>query len=495
MGSTWALVCSTTLVLALLSSAAKDEPNIEQHEIPFDLDLRGIPQPDSMMLQKEVDLTDLIDPKEFLMQKEMDVPPFLLNGQSSFGPRSFGGPPTLNYPVQFPLSRPTSDNIQAVCLHGDHRPRYPSSYFPPSGFGQNRRMATAVNNAESWFGSCCKRNQTWEGDMMLCCATQAWELSLELFCEENSRVKDRQHLCCSRDNGKLDCFNEAAENPSYEPTEVLPVESLPPTVNFSFDPSTCQRKLMTPYSVRVLRKKKEKKPSTSQKIDINFPPGRPTADNIELLCSNQKLRPLYNTKCLPRFGYELLAVQAKTINRLEKGFKQCCKKKHGVLTCADQKWRDELNKFCSAASNKQGPVDLQCCLGDEANDQYTCFQQTSPDPNYNMTSASEKPSLSRICDTHSIIRKRFPVGFPLTTFVSQCCPLPDEERASCSEQKLEEISQNLCPPKKPSPAVRRCCKTASREAVPQCISKIIMDAINKATNVLRQKKRKRCPIS
>lgn len=103
------------------------------------------------------------------------------------------------------------------------------------------------------------------------------------------------------------------------------------------------RSVMTPHSVRA-RRKKEKKPSASQKVDINFPPGRPTAEVIESLCSNQKLRPLYTINCLPGVGYGWLARQAKTINRIEKGFKQCCKKKQNVLNCADGKVKQDMYK-------------------------------------------------------------------------------------------------------------------------------------------------------
>lgn len=78
----------------------------------------------------------------------------------------------------------------------------------------------------------------------------------------------------------------------------------------------------------------------SQKTDINFPPGRPSQDTIQSLCQNRIFRPLYSVKCLPGVGYEWLARQAKTINRMEKGFKQCCKKKNG-LNCAEQKVKQE----------------------------------------------------------------------------------------------------------------------------------------------------------
>ncbi|XP_065813925.1 extracellular matrix protein 1 [Labrus bergylta] len=516
MGSSRALVCSTAFVLVILSSASKDEHMIEQREVTFDLDkiMQEIQQSEEFMLQSEVDLSDLLDPMEFpIEQVKVSVPeqhdvlrergssrPGSLTPRGrrpSFGPRSFGGPPILDYRVQFPLGRPTSDNLQAICHHGDLRPRYPISYFPDSGFGQQRRRASAVNRAESWFSMCCKGNQTWEREVTLCCATQAWELSVESFCAEDSSVKDRLYDCCRlRGSDRLKCFNNDAPNPDYKPTEELPVPELPSTDSFNFDPDTCQRSVMTPYSARGNRRQKMKKPSTtSRKVDINFPPGRPTMHVIESLCQNYKLRPLYNVKCLPGSGYELVARQAKTINRVEKGFKQCCKQKRNTLNCFDQKWREELDKFCLGENGEQ--VDFHCCsTGGEANDRYSCFQNASPDPHFNMTSATEEVTLQNICDTHKIIKKKYPVGFPLKNFVQKCCPLAEKEKSSCFDQRLKELSGNLCSSKKPSPpAVRRCCRKPSSQDAPECVSNILMDAITKASSALRQKKRKRCPLS
>ncbi|XP_039974488.1 extracellular matrix protein 1-like isoform X2 [Xiphias gladius] len=490
MGSSWALVCSTVLVSVLLSSASKDEHIFEQREVTFDPNKKEIETPDSFMLQREVEWTDLFNPK--VSSRPGSLRP--MEHPRSFGPRSHGGPLILDYPVQFPLGRPTSDNLQAICLHGYRRPSYPDSYFPASGFGQQRRRASAVNKAESWFSTCCQENRTWVREVMLCCATQAWELSVKSFCEEDSSVKDRLYECCRlTGSDMLTCFDTNAPNPNYEPTEEIPLPPLPSTASFSFDPNTCQRTVMTPYSVTGNRRKKEKKPSTSKKTDINFPPGRPTAESIESVCLNQNLRPLYNVKCLPGSGYGGLARRAKTINRMEKGFKQCCKKKQDVLNCADRKWREELDKFC--LDKNGGHVDFYCCSGDVANDRYNCFQKISPDPHYNMTSATEELSLNNICDTHKIIKKKFPVGFPLKSFVDQCCPLSEQDKTNCSVQKLQEISETLCSPGRASPpAVRRCCRLPSQKTS-QCLSKILMDAITKATNVLRQKKKKMCPLS
>ncbi|XP_068998901.1 extracellular matrix protein 1 [Embiotoca jacksoni] len=509
MGWSWALVCSGVLVLVLLSAASKDERRFEQREVTFDIgEIVEVLPPGSAIMQEEVTFRDFnreefkqmleSSPEYKRNMRERGYPrPGVLTPRGrrpSFGPHSFGGSPMFDYPVQFPLGRPTSDNLQAICLHGNHRPRYPNSYFPESGYGQGRRRAEAVNMGEFWFSTCCKGNQTWEREVTLCCATQAWELSVELFCEADTSVKDRIYHCCRLDGTDLlNCFKEDAPNPNYEPTEKLPVPSLPLKVNFSFDLNTCQRTVMTPHSIRTNKKKEQTKPSTSQKIDIIFPPGRPTADAVESLCRNQKLRPLYNVKCLTGSGYEWVARQAKAINRIEKGFKRCCKKKRDVLNCADQKWREELDKFCLAENGAQ--VDFNCCLGDRENDRYNCFMLISPDPHYNNTAPSDEFSLNKICDTHKIIKKRFPVGFPLKTFLNDCCPLSEEERSTCSVQKLNEMSNNLCSSRKTSPpAVSRCCSMASQE-IPKCISKILMDAITKATNVLRQKKRKRCPLS
>uniref|UniRef100_A0A3Q3MFW7 Extracellular matrix protein 1b n=1 Tax=Mastacembelus armatus TaxID=205130 RepID=A0A3Q3MFW7_9TELE len=315
-----------------------------------------------------------------MLQSEIDWT-VLLKGQPGFGPRFFGGAP-MAYPVQFPLGRPTADNLQAICLHGDHRPRYPASYFPASGFSSQFRKGRAVNNAEFWFSTCCEGNQTWERDVTMCCATQAWELSIKAYCKEEFSIKTSHYHCCKLMNrNRLNCFHNNAPNPNYEPTEEIPVAPLPSTNKFNFDPNTCQR----------------------YKTDINFPPGRPTADTIESLCLHQHLRPLYNVMCLRGLGYKLLSRQAKTINRMEKGFKRCCKKQD-VLSCADQNWREELNRFC--LDENGGRVDFQCCSSDEANDRYSCFQHISPEPQYNMTTATEELSLIKICETHNIIERK-----------------------------------------------------------------------------------------
>lgn len=90
---------------------------------------------------------------------------------------------------------------------------------------------------------------------------------------------------------------------------------------------------------------------SSLKVGINFPLGRPTADNIQSICQNKKLRPLYSVKCLVGPQYKLLARQAKSINRMEKGFKLCCKKEQHVLNCAEEKVKWEACIYFAKCSS------------------------------------------------------------------------------------------------------------------------------------------------
>lgn len=72
-------------------------------------------------------------------------------------------------------------------------------------------------------------------------ATQ-WEHHIKTFCEDDTSVKDRIYQCCRKQGSeRLDCFHNDAPNPSYNPTEELPVAPVAAATEFSFEPSTCWR--------------------------------------------------------------------------------------------------------------------------------------------------------------------------------------------------------------------------------------------------------------
>lgn len=476
-----ALLCSTALTLLCLGSASKDDHLVEQREVTFDIShiMQEMQQPDSHFLQREMDLSDLI--ADFSQQPSPGFSP------RASRPRSFGPEASVKrYSVQFPLARPSSDNIQAICLHRDRRPRYPESYFPASGYGVYKRQADAVNTLEAWFGTCCRDNQT--AEETLCCAIQAWEKSVSHFCHVDFSIKAPHFHCCKiSGNERLSCFDNSAKNPNYSPTEEQLVQPVPPKAMFNFDPQSCPGTAVIPHSIRENSGKKEKKsPTTFLKVDLTFPLAAPTDSNIESLCRNQKLRPLYNIKCLAGLGYDLVARQAKSTNRLEKGFKQCCKNKRNALPCAQKTWEEEMKKFCIGSKGKK--IDFQCCDGGV---QFDCFRNISVDPEYIKTVLTESLSLDNLCDTHKVIMKKFPLGFPLKNIVNKCCHQTATERTTCIGQALKEEFEAVCSSRKVVPAsVRRCCRASSE----QCLDKILMDAITKATGFSHQKK-KRCPVS
>lgn len=59
--------------------------------------------------------------------------------------------------------------------------------------------------------------------------------------------------------------------------------------------------------------------------------------------------------------------------------------------------------FCEKQSGKKGEV--HCCSKD-LDDRFKCFQDASPDPHYNVTSANEELTLMKICEVHKLIKKK-----------------------------------------------------------------------------------------
>lgn len=74
--------------------------------------------------------------------------------------------------ITFPLARPTTANIHAICQYSNQRPRYSKNMLPRSGFGYLHRQGSAVNRLESWYTVCCA-DGTKDDELTLCCAQQA----------------------------------------------------------------------------------------------------------------------------------------------------------------------------------------------------------------------------------------------------------------------------------------------------------------------------------
>ncbi|KAL0985383.1 hypothetical protein UPYG_G00156190 [Umbra pygmaea] len=377
------------------------------------------------------------------------------------GPRSFVN---SNPSVVFPPGQPTPDNLQAICLHSSRRPRYPASFYPSSGFGHLHRQGDAVNRVESWYRTCCHGNWTHQVDLMLCCVRQAWDQSISTFCKEEFSVKARHYSCCREKEDRDYCFHEAAPNPTYMPiTEETgstpdPEPEPEPEPGFTFDPKTCHS---PPRSQEVSCGVRENPQVASRDSDISFSPGRPTSQNIGLVCRLVNHRWLYLRKWLPRTCYRWLARQLKEVKRLEGGFRRCCKGKEDVLACADKRWREEIDSFCHQEKMTMA-LNSSCCDAGEGEQRYNCFSNSAPNPAYNKElhywSDAKTPTLGHICETQEIIKKKF-LSFPLQTIVGLCCTQPTEQRTSCVKEQLvmhadiwcsvERNPLDCCPPMLP----------------------------------------------
>ncbi|KAJ8354709.1 hypothetical protein SKAU_G00222760 [Synaphobranchus kaupii] len=486
-------------VLAFGCSAMEDEPDMTQREVVFDLSeiLGGkeLPEADPDFTQREVtfgfpkilrergsrrgetDMTqrevthDLVGHFE-----EMDPPVFV--------PRSFK--PDL----PFPPARPSMHNLPAICLYGDGRPRYPLGSLPVTGFSHLRRQGDAINRVESLYSFCCQRNGTQGQELSLCCARQAWEHALNNFCKEEFSIKTRHYHCCKKQRAaRWSCFDTAAPSPSYQstskPGSVSPKS--PPDPGFTWNPNTCQRSLV-PRGSKV-------KITNELKPDISFPPGRPTSDNIGLVCTLRKLRPRYHLKCLPSNAYGWLGRQSKAINRMEKAIKQCCKGQNEVLACVDRQWQVVMDRYCReehSVKNKPFP----CCDLPEGQERYTCFSSHAPNPKYDRELGPREISPATfphglVCDTPKLLKKKFSGTLPIKGLVSQCCHLPAAQRTPCVVGKLDDLMESMCAGEEPMPPAvsSDCCLQTSRDDS-NCLFKLLLEAIIKATSGVKKK----CPL-
>nr|XP_033780392.1 extracellular matrix protein 1 [Geotrypetes seraphini] len=162
---------------------------------------------------------------------------------------------------------------------------------------------------------------------------------------------------------------------------------------------------------------------------IDFPPGRPTEENIHHICSSSRIKSNYGSHNLPQSGFGYLWRQGSALNELEQGFTDCCLQNER-LGCAQSLWQEVLDQFCTEEfSIKTRPH--QCCKEYEAA-RYSCFGSQAPYPNYD----SPAPSV------HTIQRS---VRFPLcaATGTSNC-------QSKRLNEAFEKKMQELFPPGEPN---------------------------------------------
>ncbi|XP_072535691.1 extracellular matrix protein 1 [Salminus brasiliensis] len=478
--------CLLLLVVLVVVVVAEEEPFLGQREVTFDL--RELLEED---LQKPVEfslfgLTEL--DSDMFEKKDVDIPEMQRPhpaGPPMFGPRSMGPPQ-----IPFPLARPNTNNVQAICRYSNQRPRYPKETLPSSNYGYMVRQANAVNQLESWFSVCCS-NGTEDEEQILCCAEQAWKKSLSAFCDEEFSVKTSHYHCCKKSgSGKWTCFEKESPSnlQSYMPSGLGSWADIPSMADdFNFNPRSCQKQ----RSLLAPRAKRERIPN------IVFPPGRPNSDNIESVCANHKQQWWYFSKCLLRKKTNReMAHQAKVIADLEKGFSQCCKKRKDKQSCAEMKWKMMVDDFCTdemTADVKQ----FGCCEKDKGEEQYNCFAAAATNPDYSLNSAittlyQARPSLDTFCDMYrSYNRMQRVVGswqIVADKMSKQCCSSVEEKNSACLQTQMDSIVDEVC-----SQFLWKhmsCCKTSGKSRS-KCITKHVLHKLAEEMG-LNYSTRKKC---
>lgn len=111
----------------------------------------------------------------------------------------------------------------------------------------------------------------------------------------------------------------------------------------------------------------------------DFPPGKPSRDNIENICLETRVRPNYGPHNLPQTGYGHLSRQGDAITNIEEGFSQCCYQKDR-LSCAQKVWKNGLDQFCEDEfSVKTRPH--HCCKR-RGSEREACFAKEAPASGY-----------------------------------------------------------------------------------------------------------------
>ncbi|XP_058246178.1 extracellular matrix protein 1 isoform X2 [Hemibagrus wyckioides] len=387
--------------------------------------------------------------------------------------------------ITFPLARPTTTNIHAICQYSNYRPRHSKDALPSSGFGYLHRQASAVNQLESWYTVCCS-NITQDVEQTLCCAQQAWETSLSAFCEEEFSIKTSHYHCCKK-NGleRWDCFEKEASNMSYKPSESEAQFSYHDMQNFDFDLNSCQK-----TSISEVITKRQIKTEL-----ISFPPGRPNADNISPICAFRKYRPRFITSCLPPTGFDWFGHQLKAINSLEKGFGHCCKENKHIKVCAEDKWKKMVDRFCKDEKKKNQENQYECCNKQRGEEQYGCFSTAAPNPQYMVMNDNllleDHASLDMFCGTYRALQKMKHLPFNVDEMAENCCILVGAERSTCLQIQMDIHLDDACKADNPSvtQVKQNCCRKAANERS-RCLTKLLLHNIAKAIRI----NRRRCPI-
>ncbi|XP_068109340.1 extracellular matrix protein 1 isoform X2 [Hyperolius riggenbachi] len=172
----------------------------------------------------------------------------------------------------------------------------------------------------------------------------------------------------------------------------------------------------------------------------NFPPGRPSQDNIGNICRKHRPVVKYGAHNLPQSGFSHLGRQGNAINSLEEGYARCCRQSD-KLRCAVEVWQTTMDNFCKNEFTVK-TRHFHCCK-EKGLARETCFSSAAPNPNYVNSSPSQEIGSADISSLGS------PRSFRPCGHNGKCLDTPDSKfRLSDlafppGEPKSSNI-QNIC---------------------------------------------------
>ncbi|XP_023572346.1 extracellular matrix protein 1 isoform X2 [Octodon degus] len=390
---------------------------VSQEEIPLQQEL---PPPHQLTGQKEMGLP-LTHQEEIVQSRQTEEKPGSLTGQRPSDPQSWN-------PAQhcqqgrfrggwghrldnFPPGRPSADNLNQICLPGRQPVVYGPWNLPQTGYSHLSRQGETLNLLETGYSRCCRCQSTTH---RLECAKLVWEDSMTQFCEAEFSVKTRPYSCCKQQGeARFACFQEGAPQPHYQ------LQACP-----------------------------SHQPGISVGLEVPFPPGLPTLDNVKNICHLRRLRSM--PRNLP--ATDPIQRQLRALTQLEVEFQRCCHPRSNH-TCAQKAWEDALDQYCDWEQAIKTHHHT-CCHYPPSPMRDECFARRAPYPNYDqdiltLDLSRITPNLmGHLCGNQRVISKHKQIPGLIWNMTARCCELPFPEQACCAEEEKLAFIDDLCGPRR-----------------------------------------------
>ncbi|XP_006755705.1 PREDICTED: extracellular matrix protein 1 isoform X3 [Myotis davidii] len=401
--------------LALLGSQAED-PTGPGKVVPVQ---EEVPPPQAPIEQKEMDAPPLP------AQEEKNSPP--KQGEAT-QPEEKPAPISKHSPGQhcqpgqpqrcwgqrldgFPPGRPSPDNLDQICLPTRQHVVYGPWDLPQSGYSHLSRQGETLNMLETGYSRCCRCHYYAK---RMDCAKLVWENAMNQYCEAEFSVKTRAHWCCKQQGeARFSCFEEEAPRPHYQ-----------------------------------LQARPSPQPVISMGLELPFPPGVPTLDNIKNICHARRFRSV--PRNLP--PTDRLQRQLQALARLEGELQRCCRRGNNH-TCAWKAWEDSLDGYCERELAIK-THHHSCCRYPPSPQRDECFAQKAPYPNYDrdlltIDLSRVTPNLmDYLCGNQRVISKHKQIPGLIRNMTARCCDLPLPEQACCAEEEKTSFISELCGPQR-----------------------------------------------